>query len=166
MQVAVIHISLISQMVSSCHSHVCVLEINHAVSTFMFAALPKHHTLQASCECLACCRHAMRLWRQMLYSLKEALLSNCPAVIAQDVLGRALLEGVQSINLRYSQLQPSEQWQARLAADKWYIAETCQLLSQPSDSVHRYDAYQDRTQDLHVALGTMSLLPCARHPQC
>ncbi|KAL0055367.1 hypothetical protein WJX82_011296 [Trebouxia sp. C0006] len=81
--------------------------------------------------------HAMRLWRQMLHSLKEALLSNCPAVIAQDVLGRALLEGVQSINLRYSQLQPSEQWQARLAADKWYIAETCQLLSQPSDSVHR-----------------------------
>ena len=120
----------------------------------------------ANLECPACCRHAVRLWRQMLQSLKEALLTNCPAVVTQDVLGRALLEGVQSINLRYSQLQPSEQWQARLAADKWHIAETCQLLSQPSDSVHRYDAYQDRTQDLHVTLGTMSLLPCARHPQC
>ncbi|DBA74364.1 TPA: hypothetical protein ACH3X1_011135 [Trebouxia sp. C0004] len=81
--------------------------------------------------------HAVRLWRQLLQSLKEALLSNCPAVVAQDVLGRALLEGVQSIDLRYSQLRPSEQWQPRLAADKWYIAETCQLMSQLSDSVYR-----------------------------
>ncbi len=97
----------------------------------------------------------------MLQSLKEALLSNCPAVVAQDRLGRALLEGVQSINLRYSQLQPSEQWQARLAADKWYIAETCQLMSQPSDGVYRCSAYQDRTQDLHVTTGTVSSLPCA-----
>ncbi|KAA6425591.1 MAG: hypothetical protein FRX49_04488 [Trebouxia sp. A1-2] len=81
--------------------------------------------------------HAVRLWRQMLQSLKEALLSNCPAVVAQDVLGRALLEGLQSVNLRYSQLQPSEQWQARLTADKWHITETCQLLSQPSGGVYR-----------------------------
>lgn len=102
-------------------------------------------------ECVACCRHAVRLWRQMLQSLKEALLSNCPAVVAQDVLGKAMLEGVHNINLRYSQLQPSEQWRPRLAADKWCIAETCLLLSQPSDSVYRCNAYQDRTQELHVA---------------
>ncbi len=95
----------------------------------------------------------------MLHSLKEALLSNCPAVIAQDVLGRGLLEGVHSINQRYSQLQPSEQWQPRLAADKWHIAETCQLMSQPSDGVSRCNAYQDRTQDVHVTTGTMSFLP-------
>ncbi len=121
----------------------------------------KDQTLQAIFECLACCRHAVRLWRQMLQSLTEALLSNCPAVVAQDVLGRALLEGVQSISLRYSQLRPSEQWQPRLAADKWYIAETCHLMSQPSDSVYRCDAYQDRSQDIHVTTGAMSSLPCA-----
>ncbi len=106
-------------------------------------------------------RHAVRLWRQMLQSMKETLLTNCPAVVTQDVLGRALLEGVQSINLRYCQLQPSEQWQAQLAADKWHIAETCQLLSQPSDSVYRCEAHQDRTQDLHVTTGAVSSLPCA-----
>ena len=138
---------IISQVVSSCHSHVSVLEIKYAVLTLKLAAPAKHQTLQAIFECLVCCRHAVRLWRHMLQSLKEALLSNCPAVVAQDVLGRALLEGMQSINLRYSQLRPSEQWQPRLAADKWYIAETCQLISQPSDSVYRCDAYQDRTQD-------------------
>jgi hypothetical protein len=106
-------------------------------------------------------RHAVRLWRQMLQSMKETLLTNCPAVVTQDVLGRALLEGVQSIDLRYCQLQPSEQWQARLAADKWHIAETCQLLSQPSDSVYRCKAHQDRSQDLHVTTGAVSSLPCA-----
>ena len=145
------YFSIISQVVPSCHSHVCVLEIEHAILTLMLAAPPRDQALQATFECVACCRHAVRLWRQMLQSLKEALLSNCPAVVAQDVLGRALLEGVHNINLKYSQLQPSEQWQPRLAADKWYIAETCQLLSQPSDSVYRCNAYQDRTQELHVA---------------
>jgi hypothetical protein len=155
------HFPIISQVVPGCHSHVSMLKIKHAVLTLMLAAAAKDQTLQAIFECLACCRHAVRLWRQMLQSLTEALLSNCPAVVAQDVLGRALLEGLQSISLRYSQLRPSEQWQPRLAADKWYIAETCHLMSQPSDSVYRCDAYQDRSQDIHVTTGAMSSLPCA-----
>lgn len=155
------HLFTISGIVPSCHSQASVLTIEHATLTLILAALPREQPLQAIFECFACCRHAVRLWRQMLQSLKEALLSNCPAVVAQDVLGRALLEGLQSVNLRYSQLQPSEQWQARLTADKWHITETCQLLSQPSGGVYRCVAYQDRTQDLHVTTGTMSSLPCA-----
>ena len=66
----------------------------------------------------------------MLQSLKVALLQCCPAAVVQDVLDRALQGGLQAISDKYSLLQPAAQWQARLAADKRHIAETCQLLSQ------------------------------------
>ena len=37
---------LISQVVPSCHSHVCVLEIKHAILTLMLAAPPRDQALQ------------------------------------------------------------------------------------------------------------------------
>ncbi len=72
----------------------------------------------------------------MLQSLKQALLDNCRSPVVQDVLGKALQEGVHGISLRYSKLQPSEQWQARLAADVWFVAETCRLVTQPLEGAN------------------------------
>ena len=83
------------------------------------------------------CSHAPRLWRQMLLSLKQALLDSCPAAMTQDVLGKALQLAAHCIAAKYSRLQPSEQWQARLAADVWHIAETCQTMSQPIEAEGR-----------------------------
>lgn len=79
----------------------------------------------------------------MLQSLKAALLQCCPAAVVQDVLGRALQGGLQSISGKYTRLQPAAQWQARLAADQRHIAETCQLLSQPWEGPDRSDASDD-----------------------
>ena len=73
----------------------------------------------------------------MLSSLKQALLDNCSAAVAQDVLGKALKPAADHVAARISRLQPSEQWQARLAADVWYAAHTCQMMTQPIDTAGR-----------------------------
>lgn len=69
----------------------------------------------------------------MLQSLRQALLETCPGAVAQDVLSRALQDGLESISLKYTSLQPSEQWQAFLAADVWFVVQTCHLITEPLD---------------------------------
>ena len=71
--------------------------------------------------------------------LGVSMLQCCPAAVVQDVLGRALQGGLQIMSDKYSPLQPAAQWQARLAADKRHIAETCQLLSQPGEGPETSD---------------------------
>lgn len=73
----------------------------------------------------------------MLLSLRQALTHNCPAAIAQGVLGSSLQPAAQRITAKYSKLQPAGPWQARLAADVWHVVETCQMMTQPIEAAGR-----------------------------
>ena len=73
----------------------------------------------------------------MLLFLKQTLLDSCPTAVAQDVMSKALQPAAHCIAAKYSKLQPSEQWQARLAADVWHIAETCHVICQPIEAEGR-----------------------------
>ena len=91
----------------------------------------------ASHQLLQRCRHVVRLWRKMLLSLRQTLLQSCPTAVTMDVLGACLLPAARCIIAQYSKLQPSEAWQARLAADVWHITETCLAITQPIEAVGR-----------------------------
>ena len=55
-----------------------------------------------------------------------------------QVLGATLQPAARCITAKYSKLEPSEAWHARLAADVWHIVETCHMITQPIGAVDRY----------------------------
>lgn len=67
----------------------------------------------------------------MLLSLRQTLLQSCPVAMTLDILGATLQPAAHCITAKYSRLQPSEAWQARLAADVRHIVQTCRMMTQP-----------------------------------